>query len=155
MEHGSAPRASRRPNPTRARPALKPNASPNTCTWEKSRSRSRSRAAYAPTGHGPLSPEPGMPAGRSGSADIMETLGPVPDDSPPGRSSGGRAGGPPRPLGDHLLEHRAERGVELAAGAPPQLCEGLRGRARDRVGALRRHRVVGVADGDDASAERD
>ena len=50
-------------------------------------------------------------------------------------------------------ERLDDRGVELGRAVAPQLGEGLLTRARGVVGALGDHRVVGVADGDDARAE--
>ena len=50
---------------------------------------------------------------------------------------------------------RDHRGVELRPRAAAQLVERLRVRQRRAVGAVGDHGVVGVADGDDAGAERD
>src|SRR3954468_21315866 len=54
--------------------------------------------------------------------------------------------------GTERLDHR---GVELGAGAALELGERRLVAARIRVGALRGDRVVGVADRDDARADRD
>src|SRR5919108_2690678 len=70
IEHGSAPERSRSSNHTFARPALKPNTPPNTCTRVTPRRRARRPAAYWPTGHGPVRSLPGMPAGRPRCSDI-------------------------------------------------------------------------------------
>ena len=51
-------------------------------------------------------------------------------------------------------EDASDRGVEHRAGAPLDLGQGILGRARGPIRTLGDHRVVGVADADDAGRER-
>ena len=77
-----------------------------------------------------------------------------------GQPAPGLAGGR---LGSHRLgdlddleaERVDDRGVELLAGAAAQLGQRVFDRVRGAVDAVGHHRVEGVADGDDAGAERD
>src|SRR3954471_11589575 len=46
-------------------------------------------------------------------------------------------------------------GIEVDAGAAPQLLNGLAGRPGRTVGPIRGHGIVGIDDGDDACLERD
>ena len=67
IEHGSAPAPSRSSNHTRARPALKPNTSPKTCTRANSRRRSRSaRRVVRRPGTAPRARSRGCPRARAG-----------------------------------------------------------------------------------------
>src|ERR1700689_3467563 len=75
--------------------------------------------------------------------------------SPPSAGAGAA-----QPLGrgtfaDQLAEHLDQLRVELRAGAATQLRQGILDGHRVLVGAIVEHRAKGVADRDDAGAERD
>jgi hypothetical protein len=57
--------------------------------------------------------------------------------------------------GQRVHEGADDDGVELRAGAQGQLLHGLLHRHGRPVGAVRDHRVIRVADGDDPRPERD
>src|SRR5271155_1090006 len=69
---GIAPSASRSSKYTRARDGRRFTSSPTSCTRVRERSFARRAAAYSPTGNGPASALPGMPApsGGAGNGDV-------------------------------------------------------------------------------------